>query len=414
MISTCPVPLFGLFITAWSVWLPTSHVCARAPLSVADSTWCLNVSEVSVGEQVRDRCVEYFKRADQVDDPKKVFYVPEWHVEWLNRSFYTGMIVADSVRTAVNRALVKKGLRKEEGATSANTINVRLEIGTYTFQFVKGGSFRFKVTEVWHITDVVSGDDILNYAVASVSELQDEKNVTYLANFNSAVLKGMDEMLEKADAAKVLKRTGVLYSAVYPKWEEIALPGPVAIFGKISEAVKSVVSVVGPKGQTSGSFVSTQGHIITSSYAFSDTSGEVNVRISDGTEHEAHVLRLNHFAGLALLKLNDPIGAPLPIDTARDRPLGEPLFVIGTPADLSLGQSIAKGILSGQRVHDDVPLIQTDAHLSPGNMGGPLTNEHGAMIGVIVGKFIGRSIEGLGFAVPVYWVERMMRIRLPH
>jgi len=75
-------------------------------------------------------------------------------------------------------------------------------------------------------------------------------------------------------------------------------------------------------------------------------------------------------------------------------------MAIGTPASLKLGQSVSSGIVSGKRVINIQEFIQTDVSINPGNCGGPLIDQNGKVIGIVVKKIVGRDYEGLGFAIP--------------
>ena len=46
-------------------------------------------------------------------------------------------------------------------------------------------------------------------------------------------------------------------------------------------------------------------------------------------------------------------------------------------------------------------LLQTNASINPGNSGGGLFDDQGNLIGIVVAKSSGTSVEGLGFAIPI-------------
>ena len=95
-------------------------------------------------------------------------------------------------------------------------------------------------------------------------------------------------------------------------------------------------------------------------------------------------------------------------DSSRLTP-GQPLAAIGFPLYHASRASATSGLLS--RIHEIPDLgkglfLETDAAVNPGNSGGPLINECGDVIGVMVAKAVARedsnvpSLEGIGWAVP--------------
>jgi putative serine protease PepD len=84
--------------------------------------------------------------------------------------------------------------------------------------------------------------------------------------------------------------------------------------------------------------------------------------------------------------------------------VGDDVVAIGNP--LGLTMSTSAGVVSGldRRVGGVDGHIQFDAAVNPGNSGGPLINDRGQVIGIVVslanptdaGTFI-----GIGFAVPI-------------
>ena len=87
------------------------------------------------------------------------------------------------------------------------------------------------------------------------------------------------------------------------------------------------------------------------------------------------------------------------------------MFAIGTPEDISLGQSVTKGIVSGKRKFEDKIYIQTDVTINSGNSGGPLLNEKGQVVGMVTMKLVGDGVEGLGFCVPSNQIMEILNIK---
>lgn len=154
---------------------------------------------------------------------------------------------------------------------------------------------------------------------------------------------------------------------------------------------------------TADGYALTNTHVVTSEDGTS--CGRVCVRIA-GEEVEGTVERLgddHHGLGngvdLALVRLDRvPRGAQTlhfaDFDTVRN---GEKVYVIGN--SLGLGTCITGGIVSDRRrVMDGDELLMTDCAVNGGNSGGPIFNERGEVIGVIVSG-ISRA-EGMNFAIP--------------
>ncbi|KAF5051673.1 Trypsin-like peptidase domain protein [anaerobic digester metagenome] len=176
------------------------------------------------------------------------------------------------------------------------------------------------------------------------------------------------------------------------------------------DAIKAVVTIKKDKAHGSGCIISKDGYIISNLHVTGDDESKLKVLLGTGEELPCKIIRSNPRFDLALLKI-DPVDVkPLHIVVSKEIEIGEDVYAIGTPADIELGQSITKGIISGKRKNDDQVFIQTDVSVNPGNSGGALINEKGELLGIINAKLFGQGIEGIGFAIPAYIIEEALKI----
>lgn len=90
--------------------------------------------------------------------------------------------------------------------------------------------------------------------------------------------------------------------------------------------------------------------------------------------------------------------------------VGEPAIAIGNA--LGYGQSVTTGIVSavGREMDDyEGEYIQTDAAINPGNSGGALLNINGEVIGINSAKIASSEVEGMGFAIPISDVQKIIQ-----
>ncbi len=125
--------------------------------------------------------------------------------------------------------------------------------------------------------------------------------------------------------------------------------------------------------------------------------GSFTIILADETELYASLYRASDKHDLALLKISGYKTPFLQPVQEKDLVQGQQVFAVGSPADLSLKNTVTSGILSAFRDN----FIQTNAQIYPGNSGGPLIDSTGRVIGVNTKKLLTRKFEGLGFAVPI-------------
>jgi S1-C subfamily serine protease len=127
------------------------------------------------------------------------------------------------------------------------------------------------------------------------------------------------------------------------------------------------------------------------------------VKLHDGREYPATVIRVDRRIDIALLRLALPEGATLPCLPIKLEPMGvgADVYAIGSPASRDLSFSLARGIVSGVRLLSGVQYLQTDAAVSSGNSGGPLVTATGQAVAVVSFKLVGAAVEGIAFGVPL-------------
>ena len=144
--------------------------------------------------------------------------------------------------------------------------------------------------------------------------------------------------------------------------------------------------------------IATNFHVIENSY-----SGFVKFVNKKEIYEIEGVVGYNSDYDLALIKISDNIGTPLPL-ISPSIDIGQKIFVIGNP--LGLEGTISDGIISGLRNLDDYSVLQISAPISPGNSGGPVVNENGNVIGIAT--FTISEGQNINFAVPVKYLKELL------
>ncbi len=147
-----------------------------------------------------------------------------------------------------------------------------------------------------------------------------------------------------------------------------------------------------------GFFVTDEGHILTNSHVVSGCS---QIYTRDGT-----LLRLvdsDSEVDLALLKANIMPTAVATFRTGASPRLGDQVITFGFPLQglLSSAGNLSTGVVAGMSgLGDDQKLIQICAPVQPGNSGGPLLDDSGDVIGVVVAKLDALMIAELTGDIP--------------
>lgn len=167
------------------------------------------------------------------------------------------------------------------------------------------------------------------------------------------------------------------------------------------QVLDSTVLIQTSTGFGSGFVASSDGFVLTAAHVISGSAA--TVRLRDGRELPATVIRSDRRLDIALLRIAVPQGytlscLPMKLDPVA---VGSDTYAIGAPARTELSFSLARGIVSGVRLLEGVQYLQTDAAVNRGNSGGPLVNANGEAVGIVSTKLVGVSIEGVAFGVPL-------------
>ena len=159
-------------------------------------------------------------------------------------------------------------------------------------------------------------------------------------------------------------------------------------------------------------YVMTNQHVV-------DGADRVTLITSNDEEIDGEVLGGDSYVDIAVIRTKKTDGLiALQLGNSENAKLGDLVFTIGNPLGYEYRGSVATGHLAGKdrlvsvstdnsTVGSDwvMKVLQTDAAINPGNSGGPLMNANGEVIGVISMKLVQTEVEGMGFAIPIEYIN---------
>jgi S1-C subfamily serine protease len=136
-----------------------------------------------------------------------------------------------------------------------------------------------------------------------------------------------------------------------------------------------------------GFFVSSQGHILTNHHVVENCSS-IAVALNGEISQSARLVTSDSKNDLALLTTTG--FKPSAVATMRlGVRLGESIFVYGFPLSgllASSGNFTIGSVTAVAGLGDDTTMLQVSAPVQPGNSGGPVLDQHGNVVGVVVSK----------------------------
>jgi serine protease Do len=161
----------------------------------------------------------------------------------------------------------------------------------------------------------------------------------------------------------------------------------------------------------SGVIVDADGTLVTNVHVVLRAT-RIHVTLADERQFDATLVGADADSDIAVLRVKTGSALPhIALGGSDDLMIGETVIAIGNPFGLShtvttgVVSAVGRSLRSEERTYAD--FIQTDASINPGNSGGPLLNIRGELVGIntaIYGK-----AQGIGFAIPVDRVRRVMR-----
>ena len=182
-------------------------------------------------------------------------------------------------------------------------------------------------------------------------------------------------------------------------------------FGDHMEQVTNAVWQVNAGDGRGTAFYIGGGEWLTAAHVVGDAA---TVTLYNGTDAvSATVVGNDTVVDLALLRTRVGVGgAPLEFTTSIEPRAGQPATVVGFPLYDAVSASVTRGVVSRLEHPLTGTVVVTDAATNPGNSGGPLVDDCGRVLGVVVRKYVDVTVEGLGYALVASEVtERLPKLR---
>lgn len=283
------------------------------------------------------------------------------------------------------------------------------------FSYIAG---RTDMLMEWQVLDKAKDEVVLTKTFHGVSNFNSSSSTNIKSGRSDAFEDGLIKLMKDSSFVQLIRgaknETYIAKSAVTENAITIKRTAPLQDIENLSQLVKranpACVTVITDRGHGSGAFISSDGLILTATHVIEGVN-KIEIKMTSGISLSAKVIASNTSQDVAILKVEGSGYPALPLLEGNSPDLGSDVLTIGTPHDPELGQSIAKGIISGKRKSEDGTIyLQADISVSPGNSGGPLIDYSGNVVGVVQSKVIREGVEGIGFALPISKVIEVLGI----
>lgn len=135
---------------------------------------------------------------------------------------------------------------------------------------------------------------------------------------------------------------------------------------------------------------------------------------------QTEIIGSDETTDIAVIRFTSEDNFPVaPFADSYQTRVGQIVFAVGNPLGFSYFGTLTMGVISGlarfvPQSPLEVPFIQHDASISPGNSGGPLFNINGEVIGINNMKIVDNLAANIGFAIPSNTALRIARDLVEH
>ena len=175
---------------------------------------------------------------------------------------------------------------------------------------------------------------------------------------------------------------------------------------QIPDLRQQVVTILTGGGTGSGFYIA-DGMIMTNHHVIAG-SAAVRIRFYGGREIPGEVVVSDHRRDIAIVKTTGGGMIGLPIQFERPQ-VGAAAYVIGSPLGKEQEGSVTAGVVSAHRQDENGPILQSDVVINGGNSGGPMFDDKGNVVAVVVSGF-GEFDSGVNFFIPIDDAFRALRL----
>ncbi|WHZ16869.1 MAG: hypothetical protein OJF52_003719 [Nitrospira sp.] len=189
-------------------------------------------------------------------------------------------------------------------------------------------------------------------------------------------------------AAAVLKQVVTLFPNSMEAGKAVNMLAQLAeMLDRAPSKVEDAKKEAAPASTGTGFVVSKQGHIMTN-YHVVEKCGTVRAT-TEGRKKEVTIVGTDAENDLALLQLSDPVPSMARFREGRTIRPGDGVIVVGFPLPglLASEAQVTTGTVSALAgIGNNTRFLQISAPVQPGNSGGPLLDQSGNTVGVVVSK----------------------------